>query len=143
CAAHAQSRARRARFGSLPREARQASGSVPKKCPMKAKLAEQNTRSQRGNEEEEEEEEEEGLGHWAKALRHTGEHSERFLDRGSLASRGLPRILRRNLEKPVDGTSSPNWRSVPIEHRRGDTGHGIATAAARCRTKLTPFGGTK
>ncbi|CAK0823938.1 unnamed protein product, partial [Prorocentrum cordatum] len=86
CAAHAQSRARRARFGSLPREARQASGSVPKKCPMKAKLAEQNTRSQRGeqeeNEEEEEEEEEEGLGHWAKALRHTGEHSERFLDRG-------------------------------------------------------------
>ncbi|CAK0823941.1 unnamed protein product, partial [Prorocentrum cordatum] len=125
CAAHAQSRARRARFGSLPREARQASGSVPKKCPMKAKLAEQNTRSQRGeqeeNEEEEEEEEEEGLGHWAKALRHTGEHSERFLD--------------------MDGTSSPNWRSVPIEHRRGDTGHGIATAAARCRTKLTPFGG--
>ncbi|CAK0823949.1 unnamed protein product, partial [Prorocentrum cordatum] len=73
--------------------------------------------------EEEEEEEEEGLGHWAKALRHTGEHSERFLD--------------------MDGTSSPNWRSVPIEHRRGDTGHGIATAAARCRTKLTPFGGTK
>ncbi|CAK0823953.1 unnamed protein product, partial [Prorocentrum cordatum] len=52
CAAHAQSRARRARFGSLPREARQASGSVPKKCPMKAKLAEQNTRSQRGEQEE-------------------------------------------------------------------------------------------